>query len=135
MMKIGSGAVKLRLMMLLPRPGSTEILMLNPFSLVPTAYRVNAEVQLKAAVDQGATLFSEIHEGRKIAFSRYGAGYADYNNYRWQAGKASGAIQAAKILHDYQDAVNKSAEAQTYGLELPDTRTLVRRAATYRSAR
>jgi hypothetical protein len=99
------------------------------------AYRLNAEVQLNAAVDQGATLFKEIHEGRKIAFSRYGAGYADYNNYRWQAGKASGVIGGMKVLHDYQDAVSKSTQKQTYGLELPDTRTLVRRAATYRSPR
>jgi len=99
------------------------------------AQRVNAERALHMAVDQGATLFHEIHEGRKVAFSRYGAGYSDFNNYRWQAGKASGAVQAMKTLKDYQDAVRASNEAQTYGLELPDTNTLVRRAATYRSAR
>jgi len=70
-----------------------------------------------------------------VAFSRFGAGYNDFNNYRWQAGKASGVVQAMKRLKEYQDAVKESGDAQTYGLELPDERTLIRRAATYRSVR
>lgn len=96
------------------------------------AYRVNAEVRLKHTVDAGVALFDEIHSGRKVAFSPTGGGYADYNNFRWQAGKASGAIGALRMLKDYRDEVSKSDEANTYGLELPDSSTLIRRAATYR---
>lgn len=99
------------------------------------AHRVNAERALQMAVDSASTLYEELHEGRKVAFSRFGAGYSDFNNYRWQAGKASGVVQAMKQLKEYQDAVKESGDAQTYGLELPDERTLIRRAATYRSAR
>lgn len=97
------------------------------------AYRLNAEVQLKQTVDAGASLFEQIHSGRKTAFSRTGAGYADFNNYRWQAGKASGAIHALRMLKDYKDAVGFSNESQTYGVELPDANTLIRRAAMRRA--
>lgn len=99
------------------------------------AHRVNAERALNMAVEQGANLYEEIHAGRKVAFSRVGAGYSDFNNYRWQAGKASGAVQAMKRLKEYRDAVKAAGDITTYGLELPDTNTLVRRAATYRSPR
>lgn len=99
------------------------------------AHRVNAERALRMAVDQGASLYEELHAGRKVAFSRTGAGYSDFNNYRWQAGKGSGTIQAMKKLKDYSDSVREQGDITTYGLELPDTRTLVRRAATYRSPR
>jgi hypothetical protein len=42
------------------------------------AYRTNAERKLRAAQDQAAALFDDIHHGRKLAFSQTGAGYADY---------------------------------------------------------
>jgi hypothetical protein len=92
--------------------------------------RRNAEAALKLAVDQGAALFEDIHQGRKSAFSPSGQGYSDIANYRWQAGKAAGTVQALKKLKDIASKSRKEFEAQTYGFELPDTRTLVRRALT-----
>jgi hypothetical protein len=94
-----------------------------------TANRVNAERKLQLAIDQAADMYEGIHKGRKVAFSKTGAGYADYNNYRWQAGKQSGIVQALRQIKDYRDQSRKSSEAQTYGVELPNPDVLIRRAA------
>jgi hypothetical protein len=96
------------------------------------AHRLNAESQLKMAVEQASLLFDDIHAGRKIAFSRTGGGYADYNNYRWQAGKRSGAVQALRRISDYGKEAREASHAETYGVELPDSSVLIRRAATRR---
>jgi hypothetical protein len=56
----------------------------------------------------------------------------DIANYRWQAGKQAGTIQALKKLKDISTKSRKSFEEQTYGMELPDTSTLIRRALTGR---
>lgn len=90
---------------------------------------LNARTALMLAVKQGAALFEDIHSGRKSAFTETGAGYSDYANFRWQHGKASGAIQAMKHLRDYHKATIKEAQLSAYGTELPDAATLVRRAA------
>jgi len=96
------------------------------------AHRINAETRLRASVSAGESLYDEIHHGRKIAFSPVGAGYADFHNYRWQAGKQSGAVGALKKIKAYADETRESAETETYGMSLPDTQTLIRRAAIYR---
>ena len=92
------------------------------------AYRRNAESALKLAVDQGAALFDVIHKGRNSAFTPEGQGYADYANYRWQSGKASGVIPALKRMKEISTQTRKEFEAHTYGMELPDASVLVRRA-------
>jgi len=91
------------------------------------AYRINAERKLKLAQDQATAVFDEIHGGRKTAFSQIGAGYADFNNYRWQAGKKSGAIQALRSIKDQRDMRLKAENKELYGVELPNTSTLIRR--------
>ena len=101
---------------------------LNDIQMAPNdVARRNAEVALKLAVDQGASLFEDIHQGRRYAFSPSGSGYADINNYRWQAGKSSGIIQALRKLKDVASQSKKEFETQTYGMELPDASTLIRR--------
>lgn len=90
--------------------------------------RRNAEAALKLAVEQGSALFEDIHRGRKYAFSASGQGYADIHNYRWQAGKAAGTIQALKALKEIEKQSKQVFEAATYGQELPSTDTLIRRA-------
>lgn len=96
------------------------------------AGRVNAERALQHSIDQGIALFDSIHQGRKSSFSRVGAGYADWGNYRWQAGKASGVIPALRMLKQYREETKTREHVQTYGLELPSTDTLIRRAAARR---
>lgn len=90
--------------------------------------RRNAEAALKLAIDQGAALFEDIHKGRSYAFSPSGRGYEDIYNYRWQAGKAAGTIQALRKLKEISSKGRKEFEAKTYGMELPTTDVLVRRA-------
>lgn len=90
--------------------------------------RRNAEAALKLAVDQGAALFDMIHQARKTAFSPSGQGYSDVANYRWQSGKSAGTVQALKQLKDLSSKSKKEFETATYGMELPDANTLVRRA-------
>jgi len=89
----------------------------------------NAELKAISAGQQGLALFNEIHSNRSQAFSPSGNGYSDFNNYRWQAGKREGTIQKLKGISKYLSGVSSTS----YGVELPDTATLIRRAAVYRS--
>ena len=96
------------------------------------AARTNAEAALKQAVDQGAALFDDIHQGRKQAFSPEGQGYSDFYNYRWQAGKHAGTIPALRKLKDIKKGAQEMFETETYGVELPNANMLIRRAVINR---
>lgn len=99
------------------------------------AHRTNAQNRLGQVMDAGAALFDELHSARRAAFGPAGAGYADFNNYRWQAGKRTGVVQASKKIREYLRAASERSDFETYGTELPDTETLIRRAQTmYRAA-
>jgi hypothetical protein len=93
--------------------------------------RRNAEARLHGALQQGSALFDEIHENRSDAFSGSGEGYADFNNYRWQAGKREGTIELLRSMREYASSLETDQVSSTYGVELPDADTLVRRAALY----
>lgn len=94
----------------------------------------NHEAMLNVIVQQGAGMFEDIHGRRSDAFSPTGEGYFDFNNYRWQAGKQSGAIPALKKFHKLAKDSKARYEAMTYGVELPDTDILIRRAINPRVA-
>lgn len=94
------------------------------------ALRRNAENRLTTAGAQGNALYNEIHMNRSVAFSPGGEGYADFNNYRWQAGKGSGAIDSLRTIREYM-----KNSVRNYGVEMPDASTLIRRAALYRQQR
>jgi hypothetical protein len=96
------------------------------------ALRANARSEMRIAMIQGAGLYDSVHEGRSSAFSPSGEGYADFTNYRWQAGKRSGVIQALRALKDEMDAQDEALNKKTYGVDLTDADTLIRRAATRR---
>jgi hypothetical protein len=91
------------------------------------AHRVNAERRLKLAQEQASTFYEDIHAGRKVAFSKIGSGYSDFNNYRWQAGKRSGVVQALRSIKETKELADKQEQLSTYGVELPNTDTLIRR--------
>lgn len=96
-----------------------------------SAARRNAENRMTVAGAQGNALYNEIHSNRSLAFAPGGQGYGDFNNYRWQAGKRSGAIQQLRqVRKQMQDSLQST---NPYGVELPDTATLIRRAALYRN--
>jgi hypothetical protein len=94
------------------------------------AARVNAERDLKLAVSQAVALYDDIHVNRSNAFSESGQGYLGYENYRWQEGKASGVVGALSKLKEISQEADKDFASNTYGIELPDVSTLIRRAAT-----
>ena len=91
------------------------------------AYKINAQRKLEHAATQAIAFYDDIHSGRKAAFSKTGAGYSDYNNYRWQAGKKTGIIQALRALKEHNEALKESSQKELYGVELPDASTLIRR--------
>ena len=90
--------------------------------------RRNAESALRLAVEQGVALFDQIHTSRREAFSPSGLGYTDAANYRWQAGKQAGTVQALRKLKDIAKKSKQEFETETYGMELPDVNVLIRRA-------
>lgn len=90
------------------------------------ALRRNAQNRLSIVGQQASALYDEIHSNRGLAFSSTGTGYADFHNYRWQAGKRMGTIG---LLRSIRENLRQPSAAA----ELPDARTLIRRAATYRN--
>lgn len=68
---------------------------------------VNLLRQLHDTVRRGAELFSDIHDHRHDAFRPGGKGYFDPANYRWQSGKASGAITLTRKLKQLDEAAHQ----------------------------
>ena len=97
------------------------------------AVKANARSEMRMAMSQGIALYESVHEGRSNAFSPSGEGYSDFYNYRWQAGKQSGVIQGLRALKDEMNAQDEALNKKTYGVDLPDANTLIRRAATRRT--
>ena len=91
----------------------------------------NAQTRLLAAGAQATALYDEIHQNRSEAFTPTGEGYGDFHNYRWQAGKRTGTIDMLREVKKYVENIRSSHQLATYGVELPDAATLVRRAALY----
>lgn len=97
--------------------------------------RLNSEITLRAAAEEGISLFDEIHSGRHAAFGPEGHGYADYANHRWQQGKASGAIPALKAIKDAVSDARGEEQVTLYGSKLPDARESLVAAAVARRHR
>ena len=92
------------------------------------AHRRNAEEVLHHTLEAASGMYEEIHSNRKWAFAPTGAGYADFHNYRWQAGKRTGAVPALRALHDYHRDAVEQGNAGTYGVEMPTADLLIARA-------
>jgi hypothetical protein len=71
------------------------------------AEHVNLLPQLHDLVRAGAEAFDSIHKGRREAFTPGGKGYFDAANYRWQAGKGSGAINVLRQLKQLDEAAHR----------------------------
>ena len=91
--------------------------------------RRSAEQAMKGSLAQAAAIFDQVHEGRKTAFGPMGQGYGDRHNFLWQAGKRDGWLPALKEMKQYHDDLRNKEALETYGVEMPDTNTLIRRAA------
>jgi hypothetical protein len=89
----------------------------------------NAGASLNLLTAQAQALFDDLHTGRRQAFSGTGQGYQDWHNYRWQAGKASGAVQALHALTTIGVEARRAQEAKLYGQPLDPADITLRRAA------
>jgi hypothetical protein len=96
------------------------------------AVKANARSQMRVAMTQGVTLYDSLHEERSDAFSPGGSGYADYSNYRWQAGKRSGVVQSMRDIKKQMQSDDEEFAQKYYGGPVTDAQTLIRRAATAR---
>lgn len=94
------------------------------------AVKANARSEMRVAMAQASQIYDEIHGARGAAFGPSGAGYLDFANYRWQANKQSGAIQALRAVKSEMEAADAASSQKLYGVDLPDARTLIRRAAS-----
>jgi hypothetical protein len=91
----------------------------------------NALSSQKIVVEQAKALFDDIHLGRHAAFSAQGEGYGDYANFRWQAHKEAGTVQALNALAT-MDANAHSAEQQhLYGAPLDSASKALAKAALW----
>ena len=70
----------------------------------------NAMAVLRLAEAQAAALYEDIHTGRRSAFGPQGEGYSDWANYRWQAHKRNGVVNALRT-------VAKLRQQNTAGIE------------------
>lgn len=96
-------------------------------------HKLNAESWLKYAVENAAQMFDEIHEGRHAAFREGGSGYADWANYRWQAGKANGIVPALQSLKALRNHALEQIQVELYGERIPDAEHELIKAALWRA--
>jgi hypothetical protein len=85
----------------------------------------------RIVVQQAKSLFDDIHLGRRAAFAPGGRGYGDYYNFRWQAHKEAGTVQALSTLATADVEARKAEETDTYGAPLDDAATALAKAALW----
>jgi hypothetical protein len=91
----------------------------------------NSLASQKIVVEQAKALFDDIHLGRKQAFGPGGSGYGDYYNFRWQAHKQAGTVQALNSLATADVEAHKAQETDLYGAPLDDAATALAKAALW----
>ena len=78
-------------------------------------HRINAAQSLEYDVVLAKTMFEDIHDNRRLAFSPTGRGYSDWNNFRWQAHKRNGVIPALHALAELKKQADEQANDMMYG--------------------
>jgi hypothetical protein len=91
----------------------------------------NAMDSQKVVTEQAKALFDDIHLSRRLAFSQNGEGYGDYYNFRWQAHKEAGTVQALSTLATAGTEARKAQETDLYGAPLDDAATALAKAALW----
>jgi hypothetical protein len=75
----------------------------------------NSMNALNIVATQARALFDSIHLGRRAAFGSGGSGYGDFYNYRWQAHKQAGTVQALAQLSAVDKEAHKAEQCDIYG--------------------
>jgi hypothetical protein len=76
---------------------------------------VNSVGKAGLVIDQARALFDSIHLGRHNAFGPGGSGYGDYYNFRWQAHKQAGTMQALHDVAELRSTAREAYEKNLYG--------------------
>ncbi|WP_030661119.1 hypothetical protein [Streptomyces rimosus] len=92
---------------------------------------MNAAAELRQVIAEATTLYDGIHLGRRQAFSPQGSGYADFNNYRWQAAKERGTAQTLRQLKEVGVTAQQSTDVALYGQVIDDAQTALLKAALW----
>jgi hypothetical protein len=93
----------------------------------------NALHGMGLVLDQARSLFDDIHLGRRRAFGAGGEGYSDFYNFRWQAHKRAGTMQALASLAKARRAAQDDEETEVYGHPLDNATQALTKAALYNS--
>jgi hypothetical protein len=93
---------------------------------------LNLVAQVNIVVSQADALFSDIHSGRRNAFSSNGSGYGDYYNFRWQSHKESGTSQALHALAAVSHEAHQAQASDIYGQNIATSRAALTQAALWR---
>ncbi len=93
---------------------------------------LNLVTQINIVVSQADALFSDIHSGRRNAFSSTGAGYGDYYNFRWQSHKESGTSQALHALAAVSHEAHQAQASNLYGQDIATSRAALTQASMWR---
>jgi hypothetical protein len=91
----------------------------------------NALAKQRLVVEQARALFNDIHGGRRMAFGPGGSGYGDFYNFRWQAHKEAGTVQAVHALTVVGSEARKEQEIDQYGHELDDAAEALTKASLW----
>lgn len=91
----------------------------------------NALHEMGLVVDQARALFDDIHLGRKDAFGPEGRGYGDFANFRWQAHKRFGTVQALNEIARAKKSAKDAYETQNYGAPLANAEQALTTAALW----
>lgn len=86
---------------------------------------------LQVVADQIATLYDDIHLGRRAAFGEQGEGYGDFHNFRWQAHKKFGTAEALHTVWSARHTGRTDYETDTYGQPLTNAQESLRTAALW----
>lgn len=91
----------------------------------------NTMRMIQTTTAQAQAMFDDIHLGRKRAFDSEGQGYGDFHNFRWQAHKQFGTIQALHQLGQAQQEARLQMQADLYGQKIEGADVMLRRAALW----
>jgi hypothetical protein len=87
--------------------------------------------QLQVIADQIASLYDDIHTGRRAAFSEQGEGYGDFANFRWQAAKKFGTAQGLHAVWAARHSGQSNYETASYGAPIGTAAETLRTAALW----
>lgn len=97
-----------------------------------SAEHINARTQLNLIHARATAMFSDIHEGRRQAFSMGGKGYWDYHNFRWQVAKDRGTVDTLYTLIHQMDSDLINNDTELYGGPIKSAPEALEEAMTFR---